>query len=103
MNSSTATSQISLEEFLILRAQLIKKLLERLQEEIDLMEFDDPPEGELWDDLPIVDSKTVVKLSPLLEEDTGMKLKNKWIRRGGYDSADEAIKDLIKKIEQELM
>ena len=100
MDTSVTTSPISLKQFLKLKDQLREKLLERLQEEIDLKEFDNPPEGDLWEDLPVVDSKTVVKLSPLVQEDTGMKIKNNWIKRGGYDSSEEAINDLIEKIEQ---
>lgn len=99
MCASALASRISFKEFLELKDQLIKKLEKRLQEEIDLQEFDNPPEGDLWE-LPVVDSKTVVKLSPLVEEDTGIKIKNQWIRNGGYDTVDEAINDLIQKIEE---
>lgn len=98
MITSVMTSKISLEKFLNLKDELMDKLLERLKD-LNNIEFDNPPEGDLWN-LPKVDSKTVVKLSPLVEEDTGMKLINKWVKRGGYGSEEEAIKDLIEKIEK---
>ena len=71
----------------------------RKEGEIEIQEFLNPPEGDLWE-LPKVDSKTVVKLSPIVEEDTGMKIKTVWIRRGGYNSVEEAINDLMEQIEK---
>lgn len=55
------------------------------------------PNTDLWD-LPTVDSKTVCKLSPIVEELTGHKLKAPWIRKGGYSSVDEAVDDLMARI-----
>jgi hypothetical protein len=49
-------------------------------------------------DVPAVDSKTVAKLSPIVESQIGYKLRPKWIRKGGYGSAEEAADDMISKI-----
>jgi hypothetical protein len=52
---------------------------------------------DLWD-LPVVDSKTVVKLSPVLDDLIGHRINPSWIKKGGYSSVDEAVNDLMDKI-----
>jgi len=54
-------------------------------------------DSDLWD-LPPVDSKTVVKLSPIVEELTNHRLQPTWIRKGGYSSSESAIDDLLTQI-----
>lgn len=50
-------------------------------------------------DTPEVDSKTVVQLSPIVEEQTGgIKIKPQWIRKGGYSSIQEAARHVIAEI-----
>jgi len=99
MGTAVATPKITLKDFLNLKPLLEKRLLSRLKDEIENNVFDNPPEGDLWE-LPTVDSKTVVKLSPLVETETGIKIKSEWVKRGGYDNIEEAISDLISKIEK---
>lgn len=55
---------------------------------------------DLWD-LPTVDSKTVCKLSPIFEEQTGHKLKPSWVRKGGYETVPEAVTDILDKFSKE--
>lgn len=51
--------------------------------------------SDLWDGLPTVDSKTVCKLSPIVNELLGRRLEPAWVRKGGYQSVEAAIKDVI--------
>jgi hypothetical protein len=57
----------------------------------------DPAATDLWD-LPTVDSKTVCKLSPIVEKLTGHKLQAKWVKKGGYESIAAAVNDLMARV-----
>ena len=67
-----------------------------------LVEGADPqalPGGEdLWDRMPVVDSKAVARTSPIFERYFGIPLDVKLIRPGGYKSIDEMIADLVPKM-----
>lgn len=60
------------------------------------------PKSDLWE-LPPVDSKTVCKLAPTFEELTGHKLKVKWVKKGGYNNAAEAVADLMNNFAKEVL
>jgi len=57
-------------------------------------------EVDLWDGMPVVDSKTVARTSPIFERYLGIPLDVKLIRRGGYSSIDDVLADLLPKMEQ---
>jgi hypothetical protein len=88
--------------FMALRPALEAQLAARLeQERIDTtLPGPGPEDTDLWDDLPPIDSKSVVKLSPILEEQTGHRLDPRWIRKGGYESVADAVTDLLNHVEQ---
>lgn len=52
----------------------------------------------VWRGVPVVDSKTVAKASPIFESMFGVKLDPKWIKRGGYGSTDEAVGHLKSEV-----
>src|SRR5262249_36115390 len=79
------------------RADIQSALASGLHKELKDCAWDPEPNTDLWD-LPTVDSKTVCKLSPIVLEMTGHKLDPKWVRKGGYESVDEAIADLMAHI-----
>jgi hypothetical protein len=54
--------------------------------------------ADLWDDMPVVDSKTVARTSPIFERHIGIRLDVKLIRPGGYLSIEDAIADLVPKM-----
>jgi len=59
-----------------------------------------PPGGtDLWDDMPTVDSKAIARTSPIFERHLGIPLDVTLIRHGGYASIDDAIADLVPKME----
>lgn len=87
------------EEFSLIRDALSKRLTTQLESEAELDEFmDDDDDSDLWE-TPAVDSKSVVKLSPIVEEFTGLKIKPEWIKPGGYDTVEDAVKELIRQLE----
>jgi len=84
-------------DFKAKRADIRAALKVGLEKELKDCAWQPEPDTDLWD-LPTVDSKTVCKLSPIVEKMTGQKLKPVWIRKGGYNTVDEAIKDLMARI-----
>lgn len=53
---------------------------------------------DLWNCMPVVDSKAVARTSPIFERHFGIPLDVKLIRRGGYKSFDEMVGDLVPKM-----
>jgi len=103
MPSDSKSPKMSLDNFYEAKDSLIKDLTEALELEIEMADFDiEEHEDEDLFDTPVVDSKAVVKLSPIVEELTGKKIKPEWIKSGGYTSVEEAIGDLVRQIELEL-
>lgn len=97
------TSITTLDEFATVKGALYQSLAVRLEEEV-LMNGEVPFEPRDEDEAalfatPVVDSKTVMKLSPIVESMTGKKIKPEWIRNGGYESVDEAITHLLEQLE----
>ena len=84
-------------EFEAKRNDLSAALTAGLEKEIRDCAWQPQPDTDLWD-LPTVDSKTVCKLSPIVEEMTGQKLQAGWVRKGGYENIKEAVADLVGRI-----
>ena len=94
-----ATAKMTPHEFGKKRAAMKDALTKGLEKELSDCAWEPEPGTDIWE-LPTVDSKTVCKLSPIVEEMTGQKLKPVWIRKGGYESVDEAVADLMARIEE---
>lgn len=91
---------IKIERPLVRNEGGLKAELEKyLEEEIECDDFFD--DTNLFD-TPIVDSKSVMKLSPIVEEYIGIKIKPEWIKCGGYDSLEEAVTHLLSQIEESI-
>jgi hypothetical protein len=93
---------LSPSEFQAIRGKLEQILSEALEKErLDtaLPESGSDPLSDL-DELPPIDSKSVVKLSPLVREMTGHRLDPRWIRKGGYETVVDAITDLLTHFEK---
>lgn len=92
---------ISQEEYFQKKPILIKEITELLVNEV-ASDFVAPAEEEsLWGS-PVVDSKAVISVSPVIEKHTGVKLKPSWIKPGGYDSVNDAVNSLIEQLELDL-
>ncbi len=50
--------------------------------------------------MPVIDSLIVVELLVVLEDVVSLELPENLIKRGGYESIDEAVADLLPKIER---
>lgn len=57
--------------------------------------------GDLWDDVPELDSKAIQNASPIVEKFLGFKLTANFLKRGGYESFDDLVADLIPKLRAE--
>lgn len=56
---------------------------------------------DLWDGMPTVDSKSVARTSPIFEKVLGVPLDINLIRAGGYRDIEDAINDLVPKMEKQ--
>jgi hypothetical protein len=90
---------MSTSDFSDLLSTLKSRLTKDLQREQEDCALPDLKKDPLWD-TPEVDSKTVAKLSPAVQELTGGSLDPRWIRRGGYHTIDEAVAHIIDQIKQ---
>lgn len=100
-NIDEITKPISLDELHKYKQVLIKTLSEKLEEEIEEEQFESDEDSDLWD-TPAVDSKSVFKISPLMEKQTGYKVEPDWIAPGGYDDPTQAVTALIEQLELKL-
>jgi hypothetical protein len=57
-------------------------------------------ESDLWDSLPVVDSKAIARSAPIFEAHLGIPLDVKLIRPGGYPSIEAAIEHLLPRMEE---
>lgn len=91
--------KVTTEQFESLASTLIERFTTGLEHELTDCALPNLPSG-LWD-LPIVDSKTVCKLSPIVKELFGRRLEPSWIRKGGYESVKAAVEDLVTRLRKE--
>lgn len=57
-----------------------------------------PPAGTIFDVVPAVDSLSVATALVAVEKHVGFKVPPRVIQRGGYNSFDEMVNDLVPKI-----
>ena len=91
------TVKMLMSDFQAREAEIRSALTVGLEKELADCAWQADPNSDLWD-LPTVDSKTVCKLSPIVEKMIGQKLHAKWVRKGGYESVESAINDLMARI-----
>jgi hypothetical protein len=100
MDITQGTICKNIDEFKQVKPDLEAELIKVLEEEALMAEFEKEEEEDLWD-CASVDSKAVIKLSPIVEDHTGKKIKPEWIKPGGYDSVNDAITHLMEQLELE--
>jgi hypothetical protein len=57
-----------------------------------------PATAPVWQGMPEIDSKAVVKASPVIRRHLGIDLDPSLIRKGGYASFDDMTNDLLPKL-----
>ena len=81
------------------RAQLaadLRSCYEREQAEWDeQVAGDDATGADLWESMPVVDSKTVARMAPIFQRHEGRPFDLRRIRAGGYSSIEDAIDHLV--------
>ncbi len=92
-------SKLAAAEFHEKQSALAAALTAGLEKELKDCAWQSDPATDLWD-LPTVDSKTVCKLSPIVEAVVGHKLQPSWVRKGGYKSIAEAVADIVARVEE---
>jgi acyl carrier protein len=92
-------SPISQKEFNSVKADLYQVLVKQLQQQKAECFIPDTPDDTDVFDTPEVDSKTVIKLTSVIEKRTGHKLKLQWVRKGGYASIEAAATHVIDQIQ----
>ena len=100
---ATVKTKLTVEQFEAILPSLIGRLTSNLEKELKdcaLPDLGGKAGSDLWD-LPTVDSKTVCKLSPIVQELLGRRLEPAWIRKGGYPSIEAAIKDVVSNIKKD--
>ena len=60
----------------------------------DQVSDDDATGADLWESMPVVDSKTVARMAPIFKKH-GFPLDVKRIRAGGYTGINEVIRHLV--------
>lgn len=55
----------------------------------------DATDSDLWESMPMIDSKAVARTSPIFEEHMERPLDISLIRPGGYDSVENMIRHLV--------
>lgn len=91
---ATSKPKLTAAEFDALLPTLIGRLTSGLDDELKDCALPDLG-GDLWNNLPTVDSKTVCKLSPIVQDLLGRRLEPAWVRKGGYQSVEGAVKDVV--------
>ena len=51
--------------------------------------------ADLWESMPVVDSKAVARMAPIFERHEGRRFDVRRIRAGGYADIDDAIRHLV--------
>ena len=84
-------------------AKEIEKRLEReLEPSVGAPDLDGYDKSDLWDDLPQVDSKTVMKVSGVVKQFLGIPLDPKIVKKGGYNSPlIHVVKELMNNLKQD--
>jgi len=59
--------------------------------------------SDLYDDMPVIDSKAVARAAPIFEKVFGIPFDSNLIKPGGYTSASEVVADIAPKMEQKLV
>lgn len=98
---ATSKPMLTTEQFEQLLPTLIERLTLGLETELKDCALPELVDSPPWDDLPTVDSKTVCKLSPIVQDLLGRRLEPSWVRKGGYPSVDIAIKDVINNMKKD--
>ena len=98
MATKSAGPTISKEQFDEREAELRAALREWWDDEAQSFDAAVAGTASVWDGMPEIDSKAVVKASPIIREHTGADLDPKLIRKGGYASFDDLVNDLLPKL-----
>ena len=99
---SIQTSSITKTEFDGISANLIADLFDWYSDLKDNPDapLPNPSTAGAFENIPDIDSKSVVQISPITKKYLGINLDVKMIRKGGYNSFDDFTKDILPKLRE---
>jgi hypothetical protein len=100
MAKKAALPTITKKKFETIEPQLRAELKAWWDEESENFDAAVAGTASVWDGMPEIDSKAVVKASPIIRKFTGADLDPKLIKKGGYASFDELVNDLFPKLKE---
>jgi hypothetical protein len=95
---NATNSDLTPEQFDSLEPQITNALGRWWEEEAQTFDAAIAGTGSVWEGLPEIDSKAVVKASPVIRRFLGIDLDPRLIRRGGYRSLEDLTNDLVPKL-----
>jgi hypothetical protein len=98
MATKTSTPTISKRRFDKVAPKLRATLQKWWEDEAESFDATVLGTASVWDGMPEIDSKAVVKASPIIRQFTGGDLDPRMIRKGGYASFDDLANDLLPKL-----
>jgi hypothetical protein len=100
MAKKSALPSITRKKFDAIEAELRAELKKWWEDESESFDAAVAGTASVWDGMPEIDSKAVVKASPIIRKFTGADLDPKMIRKGGYSSLDDLVNDLLPKLRE---
>jgi hypothetical protein len=98
MATKTAVPTISKKKFDAVEPKLRAALQKWWEDEAQSFDAAVAGTASVWEGMPEIDSKAVVKASPIIRQFTGGDLDPRMIRKGGYASFDDLANDLLPKL-----
>lgn len=98
MAKKLAVPTITKRQFDAIEAQLRSALQAWWKEEAQTFDAAVAGTASVWEGLPEIDSKAVVKASPVVRKFLGTDLDPKMIKQGGYASFSDLVNDLVPKL-----
>lgn len=98
MGKKAAVPTITKRNFDAIESQLREALRKWWEDEAQSFDAAVAGTSAVWQGMPEIDSKAVVKASPVIRSFVGVDLDPKMIRKGGYASFDDLAGDLLPKL-----
>lgn len=100
MAKKSRVPTITKKKFDAIEAELRAALKKWWEDEAESFDAAVTGTASVWDGMPEIDSKAVVKASPIIRKFTGSDLDPKMIRKGGYSSFNDLVSDLLPKLRE---
>jgi hypothetical protein len=100
MSTKSALPTITKTTFDAVKSDLRSDLKKWWEDESESFDAAVAGTASVWGGMPEIDSKAVVKASPIIRKFVGGELDPRMIRKGGYSSFDDLVNDLLPKLRE---